>query len=222
MGLFNDPNATPGQKAARTAAGTVGAILTQPTGIGAFAGHHGAKLAQNIIAREKSRFGARKEARDMLAADVATLKNRPWELGLTESEKRQRESAAAAAAGAQAGAQMAGLSQMALGGQGFQQGAFTGATQKVQEEAQKAVVEERARVEKESRDLAAREADRIRAELSGEAERQDRVRAATREKILAGVGALGAAIHCHVNAPLLHLVFGSIRHTPCNAKAFVL
>lgn len=194
-----------GLGASLTAAGATG-----PWGLaGAAGGYAASKAAKAIKGAMDKRFKPIKEAKDMLAADVAALKT-PGMLGLTESEINQRVSTAQQAAGAQAKASQAELARQSLAGQGFQAGAFTEAAQGVQEEAQKAGVAASARAHADSRRIQEREAARIRGDLEAARERARQAAVNTSQKAFAVVGGITSAIGLATGLGELSAVGGAI------------
>lgn len=160
---------------------------------GAVAGYGAVKGAKAAGKWQKERFKPIKEAKELLAADVAALKT-PGKLGLTKSEIGQQVSTAQQAAGAQAKASQAALARQALAGQGFQAGAFTEAQRGVQEEAQKAGVAASARAHEMSRRIQAQEAARIRGALDAQRERARQAAVNTSQKATGLVGGITSAI----------------------------
>ncbi len=73
------------------------------------------------------RINANREITERLAKENALLNSDPNKLGLTDAEKQQQVADATQQASAQVGNQNQQLGQMALAGQGFQQGAFANA-----------------------------------------------------------------------------------------------
>ncbi len=113
-------------------------------------------------------FNPRKVQVDMLKADYATLAKNPQALGLSDAEKQQQIDQAAQAAGAQRQSAQAELGRQALAGQGFQQGAFTQASQNIGAGAAQDVAQASAQVQDRSNQLIEQEKDRILAEVDAE------------------------------------------------------
>ncbi len=101
-------------------AGTGAAVMGAPVALPAV-------LAGEALAKKnpiKSPVKPIKQSREMLAQDLAALRNDPMSLGLSRAEQQQMRADATQAATAQNQAQATQLAQQALAGQGFQQGAF--------------------------------------------------------------------------------------------------
>jgi hypothetical protein len=104
--------------------GRIGAAaLTFGASEGAIAGVKAAKG----IKLPGTKLNPRKEQVELLVKELELYKNDANKLGLSNAEKQQQVDAATRQASAQAGNQNQQLGQMALAGQGFQQGAFSNA-----------------------------------------------------------------------------------------------
>lgn len=155
------------------------------------AGLLAAKGIQAAVKGRKKAFKPIKEAKDLLKADVEAMKQ--GKLGLTDSEIQRQVAIAQQAAGSQAQAGQTALARQALGGQGFQQGAFTEASRGIQDEAQTAGVAASAQAYEASRAIQEREASRIRGALEDQRERAKEAAMATRDRALGLVGGLLSA-----------------------------
>lgn len=151
----------------------------------------GGRVISKALGRKK--LSPIKEAKEMLAADVAKLKSGDIE-GMTESQMQANISRAQSAAGAQAGASQAALARQALAGQGFQSGAFGEAQRGVQEETQAVGVKAAADEAEVNRQMIAAESNRIRGDLDAARERAKQAAMNTRKALFGAVGGVLTAI----------------------------
>lgn len=179
---------------------------------GAGAGYLAAKGIQAGVKARQKQFKPIKEAKALLAADVEAMKQ--GKLGLTASQIQQQISTAQQAAGAQAQAGQAALARQALGGQGFQQGAFTEAARGIQDEAQTAGVAASAQAHEMSRAIQEREANRIRGALDDQRQRAKEAAMATRDRALGLVGGLTSAAGDLLGIDALSVAGGAIAGQP--------
>jgi len=124
--------------------------------------------AQSVLSdriRSSNRLKPVKTYKEMLKADVRRLQTNPESLGLSAAQRKQMVSEATEAAGSQRRAQMEDLAQMALAGQGFQQGAFSQAQRDVVEGAAQDAASAAQKVNDLNRRIIDAEKSRIRAEL---------------------------------------------------------
>lgn len=139
-----------------------------------------------------------KQSREMLAADLATLRSDPQKLGLSDAEQEKMRSEAVQTASAQNQAQSSQLAQAALAGQGFQQGAFQNAQADLGESAADAGVKAGANI----RDLNNRIIESKKADIMSrlDAERE-KAKENTRFWLNLGIQGVGAIIGAAMGAP---------------------
>ena len=147
-------------KAAGVAAGVFGAPLITAGAFGADA------LAKANPFKYPVKPG--KQSKEMLAADLQTLRTNPEALGMTEAEKEKMRADAVQTASAQNQAQSSQLAQSALAGQGFQQGAFNQAQQALGESAADAGVKAGSSINELNNRIIESESQRIRDALEAE------------------------------------------------------
>lgn len=138
------------------------------------------------------------QSKEMLAQDVKALRNDPMSLGLTGAEQEKMRADAVQTTSAQNQAQATQLSQAALAGQGFQQGAFQQAQEGLGEAAADAGLKAGAQIN----DLNNRIIEQKRGEIMSrlEAER-DRIKENTRFWMNMGIQGVGAVISAAMGVP---------------------
>lgn len=128
-------------------------------------------------------LNARKQQKEMFAADLDTMRNDPDALGLTEAQRQTMIGSASQQAQAGAVAQTAQLGRDALAGQGFQQGSFADAARGLADTGEDAAVKATVGVNELHRSMIDSEKARIEGRLAEEVARKD-----AQKKMMAKMG----------------------------------
>jgi hypothetical protein len=119
----------------------------------------------------KSKYKPVKEYKAMLASRVKQLKERPWSLGLSESEKEQMTRQATQQATQQLNAQQKQINQASFAGQGFQAGEFAKASRDVGQQGAQAAAQARQGANEMSHQIRLAREQQIMAEMDAARER---------------------------------------------------